>query len=290
MNKRLALATAAVASLVSILAFQNCSMRKFDSASLNSTVQTSASTRTPASTPTTAGNQTPAPSPAPGAVGTSPNPTPTPTPPPATTPASCLIHPNTQGTVMGISGQPAIASSYALVTRSPSYGPYSPASSSVFLSASSVCLSENQFTNPGKCQTGSNTTCQKSSTFSINISIKCDSESDTANACTNFANYFDTDIALDDANLGRLISISASYNTNTCDTTGASSTNYLGGYYPNSPQGKVRISAIQNLSGGQVITVKLIGVQLLVGNDPNKGITLDGTYAGKIITQNSCTP
>ena len=124
--------------------------------------------------------------------------------------------------------------------------------------------------------------------FTVNINVKCDSASDTATSCTNFANRFDTDIALDDPDVGNLVSVFASFSTNICDT--AASTNYLGGYYPNTPKGKFRIIATPNINSGTVFSVKLIGVELLVGNDTTRAITLDGTYAAKIVTIRACTP
>ena len=190
---------------------------------------------------------------------------------------------------MGISGQPAISSTYSTISKTDSYGPYSPGTTSISLIAMSSCVSEAQMTNPGKCPAGGNSSCTKQASFFVSISIKCDAQSNTATSCTNFADSFNTDIPLNDPNLGKYISIAVSYNTNICDTTGASSSNYLGAYYPNSPTGTIKILPIANLNDGQVISVQLKGVDLLLGNDTTKAITLNGTYAGKIITQKACT-
>ncbi|MBY0453104.1 MAG: hypothetical protein K2P92_08715, partial [Bdellovibrionaceae bacterium] len=122
----------------------------------------------------------------------------------------------------------------------------------------------------------------------VNISVKCDAESGTATSCNSFAGHFDEEISLDDTALGGLVSVSASFSPNICDT--ASFVNYVGGYYPNTPKGKFKILATPNINDGTVFTVKLIGVELLVGNDPSKVVTLDGTYAAKIVTVQACTP
>lgn len=298
MRKRLMIVAAAMLSIVTLIAFQNCSMRSgnFSSASLGVQAQsTNGQLRTgnspnPSPNPTPAPSPTPNPAPAPGA-GPTPGPAPAPAPAPAPSPAAaCMINANTQGTVMGISGQPDIKTSYAIITTYAGMPPYVPASTSVYLSATSSCLTESNFTNPGKCQTGGNTTCTKASNFSIGISVKCDSASATATSCSNFADNFDKEISLDDPDLGKLVSINASYSSNICDTTGASTATYIGGYYPNTPVGKFKITATQSIADGQVFTVKLIGVELLVGNDTTKKITLDGTYSAKIITQKACTP
>jgi hypothetical protein len=299
MKKRQMIVAAALASLLTLIAFQNCSMRSFDSATVGQTIQSSTGQRVPSSTPNPTPTPFSTPSPSPGgspapSPGPAPTPGPTPTPSPSPSPSpapavSCLMNSATQGAIQGISGQPAISSTFATKSTYAGAPPYVAASTTISISASSSCISENSLTNPGKCPTQTtNPTCTRQSYFSVNISVKCDSESDTATSCTNFANNFDQEISLDDPTLGNLVSVSASFSTNICDT--GASVNYLGGYYPNTPKGKFKIVATPNINSGTVFTVKLIGVELLAGNDTTKAVTLDGTYAAKIVTIKACTP
>ena len=194
---------------------------------------------------------------------------------------------------MGISGQPPIASTYATIFTYAGIPEFSvPGSTSVTISADSGCVSESSLTNPGRCPAPGNgpvPACSRQQYFSVSITVKCDSASGSATSCTNFANRFDTDIEFDDPDLGNLVSVSAYYSTNICDQAAAKPLSQA--FFPNTTKkGKFRIVAAPNINGGSVFTVKLIGAELLVGNDPTKVVTLDGTYAGKIITIRSCTP
>lgn len=202
---------------------------------------------------------------------------------------ACMIQDSTQGTIVGLAGQPAIQTSYASVTHQAAIGSLPP-STSVSVIATSVCATKAAFTNPGKCKDTSGQ-CQKDKMFMVSINLKCDSQSNTATACPNFDDKLNQEIALSDAAFGPYITISVINNTDTCDSSGASQALYMPQLFGAPKVGKVRITKLDGLADGRILSVDLIGVELLKGGtDTGNKLTINGTYAGEVVTTKACTP
>ena len=286
-SRILSLSVSFAALTITMVGFQNCSVRRLEAAPgwsvQNQNIGAGGSSSLGGDTNKQPGpvvGSTPGP-----VVGSTPRPMSTPAPTPV--PESCLIGAETSGTVMGITGQPAIQSSFSMVMRQEAMGQFVPASTSITTSAIAECARKKDFEGTNSCPKDPRPACESKKSFSISITLKCDGSSKDAAECTNFKDKVDTEIALSDATLGNFISIAATNIGDTCDQ--ATMTTYMPLLFGGPKVGKIKITKHEGLADGKTFTVKLIGVELVKGGtDTTKKITVDGTYAGEIVPMPKC--
>lgn len=254
-------------STIGIFTFQNCDVRRIDSTNRLGNLTTIGLPSTQTGTPT--------PTP-----GLSPTPNPTPIPSPTPTPAPvCLNDANQFPALTGINNLPTVKSSYAAVTR---YDSQYYKSTSLMVSTSSSCFSENDITKPISCPSPTPTpTCNDhSASLGITVMLTCDGTSSTATSCTNFASYLNQEIKLSDSQWTGKISIIVSNVEDQCDSTRTSA---LSQSYT-APVGSIKITSLPNINNGSVATIQLLGVQVSSLSGPTRSGTLSGTISGKILS------
>jgi hypothetical protein len=184
---------------------------------------------------------------------------------------------------MGITDTPTIKSSVAFITRSESQGQYVPATTTVSISSMSECLSRAMVSST-TCASPT-PACSARKLLQVSVNIVCDNASKDATTCKTMENNLNSEIDLKTSNVSQHISIAVVNSSNICQSTAA--TSYALNYQDK--KGKIKILKSPTLANGGVFSVQLIGVELIKnGLDAADKITVDGTYAGEIVTQPSC--
>ena len=194
---------------------------------------------------------------------------------------SCIKSEGMTGSVMGIAGLPMIQTSYATVAHTAAINAFVPGSTSLTLMSLSQCITRSNLTNPNCSSTSTNNSCTSTPSFTIIVSIKCSSTSDSATNCSDFSVGQEIDLAQD---TGFKVSVSASYSPDICRNDNRT---YTGAMYPNTRVGKVKIVKDEGLVNGKEFSVDLIGVELVKLGGTEK-ITVDGRFTGEIITPVTC--
>ncbi len=197
--------------------------------------------------------------------------------------SSCLIPAETSGTIMGMTDIPAIKSSIATITRSESQGQFVPAKTVVAVSSASECISR-AMVSSSTCSTPSSS-CSARKYLQVSVIVTCDDASKDATTCKTMANSLNTEIDLKTSNLSQHIMVAVTSSSNVCQSSAA--TSYALNFQDK--KGKVKILKSPTLANGGVFSVQLIGVELIKnGTVTTDKITVDGTYAGEIVTQPNC--
>jgi hypothetical protein len=255
--------------LVSVLAFQNCGMT--NSGFVASTAAKAVGTGSHAATPGT----------------TSPGSTNPATVAPTAAPAgvACMKPVDSAPTLTGLTNLPTLQTTYTTLTRLNTSGIRR---TSLTVSALNSCITKTGMLAGGKCPTPSPTpaSCAATPLYFVSVTLVCDPSSDTTTTCTNFAGKVGQSINLSDATLGASISIAVTENPNICNPTGTIT--LLPAF--TSPMGSIKITKLDNLNTGTVISIDMAGIVLNKIGVATPTYTLGGTISGEIITPVACTP